>query len=201
MATRINLLDWRAARRERRKRGFYAMLSAAAGGAALVVVLGSLLVGQAIDGQQARNRYLQQQIVEVDRQIKQVHELERLRADLLSRMRVIEQLQASRSATVHFFDEIVNTLPDGVYLTALKQSGDEVTIDGVAESNGRVSAYMKNLDHSPWFSNPRLVVIKTSVQNHQRRADFTLRVKNLTKATTGASAAAVAAGTVGGGAR
>ncbi|MDE2148542.1 MAG: PilN domain-containing protein [Gammaproteobacteria bacterium] len=184
MATRINLLDWRAARRERRKKRFFALLGASAGAALLLVGLGIAEANQAVDNQQARNRYLQQQIADLDQQIKEIQALEKVRRDLLSRMKVIEELQASRSATVHFFDEIVNTLPDGVYLTALKQNGDNVTIDGVAESNGRVSTYMKNLDASPWFSDPRLVVIKTSEKEHQRRSDFTLQVKNLTTATT-----------------
>ena len=96
-------------------------------------------------------------------------------------MRVIEQLQSSRSATVHFFDELVNTLPDGIMLTSIKQTGDTVQIDGVAESNGRISTYIKNLEASPWFNNPRLVVIKTSEKNKQREGAFTLQVQNLTK--------------------
>ena len=104
-------------------------------------------------------------------------------------MRVIEQLQQSRSATVHFFDEIINTLPDGVYLTGIKQSGGEVTLDGIAESNGRISAYMKNLDSSPWFKDPKLVVIRTSDKNRLRSSEFQLKVTNLTKATDNSQAA------------
>jgi type IV pilus assembly protein PilN len=105
-------------------------------------------------------------------------------------MRVIEQLQQSRSATVHFFDEIINTLPDGVYLTGIKQSGADVTLDGIAESNGRISAYMKNLDASPWFKDPKLVVIRTSDKNHLRNSEFQLKVTNLTKATDNSQPAA-----------
>jgi type IV pilus assembly protein PilN len=107
-------------------------------------------------------------------------------------MRVIEELQASRSATVHFFDELVTTLPDGVNLTLIKQSGTNVTIEGTAESNGRVSTYMKNLDASPWFDDPRLVVIKTGEKSSLRRSDFTLQVKNLTKANAKQEADAAA---------
>ena len=181
--TRINLLDWRSARRDRRRKGFIALLAMAVGVALAVVLLVLFLLGTAVDNQNARNQYLRQQIALINKQIKEIQELDKVRQDLLSRMHVIEQLQQNRAATVHFFDEIVNTLPDGVYLTSLKQQGTEVTLQGVAESNGRVSAYIKNLDSSPWFADPRLIVIKAREQNHQHRSDFTLQVKNLTAAT------------------
>ena len=106
----------------------------------------------AIEYQQERNRFLQQQIVEMDKKIKEIEELEKVKANLLARMKVIEELQASRAAMVHFFDEVLNTLPEGVYIKALKQQGVNVTIDGVAESNNRVSAYMKNVEASRWFA-------------------------------------------------
>ncbi len=183
--TRINLLDWRGARRERRKKGFFILLGLAVAAAVAVVVVVMLGLGAAIDNQQARNHYLKQQIADIDNQIRQIKALDKLKDKLLSRMQVIEHLQQSRAATVHFLDEIVNTLPDGVYLSSLKQVGDKVTLQGVAQSNGRVSAYIKNLDASPWFSDPRLIVIKTSERNHQHRSDFTLEVKNLTASAPG----------------
>ncbi len=182
--TRINLLDWRRDRRELRRKQFLAMIGAAIAMSALIVGLGYFGVGSALGNQNDRNAYLQQQIAEMDQKIKEIQELEKVRSNLLSRMRVIEELQASRSATVHFFDEIVNTLPEGVNLTLVKQNGANVTIEGVAESNGRVSTYMKNLDASPWFKEPKLVVIKTSEKNNQRKSDFTLQVTNLTKGDT-----------------
>lgn len=180
MTTRINLLDWRKERRERRKKQFAAMMGLG------VVTAGVILLGSytAVDGQlsyqQSRNEYLRTQIREMDQQIKEIQELERVKANLLARMHVIEELQASRSASVHFFDEIVNTLPDGVNLTSLKQQGNQVTLEGIAESNGRISTYMKNLDASPWFKDPRLIVIKTGDKNKQRKAEFTLQVRRLT---------------------
>lgn len=182
--TKINLLDWRAQRRELRKRRFVAMMAAAAAVAGLVLTVAFLFVDGALDGQNARNEYLSRQIAEVDEKIKEIQELERVKSNLLARMRVIESLQASRSASVHFFDELVQTLPEGVTLTAIKQTGTEVTLEGAAESNGRVSSYMKNLEASPWFENPQLVVIKTSDAGPAKRSDFTLRVKNLTKPAT-----------------
>jgi type IV pilus assembly protein PilN len=181
MLIRINLLDWRAQRRELRKRQFNAMLGIAVSVSAGLVLLSYLLASGAIDRQNQRNEYLRQQIAEVDLKIKEIQELEKVKRNLLSRMRVIEELQASRSATVHFFDELVNTVPEGVNLTSVKQTGTGVVIDGVAESNARVSSYMKNLDASTWFDDPKLVVIKTVEKNSQRQSEFTLQVKNLTK--------------------
>lgn len=183
MATHINLLDWRQARRDRHKKQFFTMLGLAAVGSIALVLLGLLTATAAIEHQNARNSYLKQQIAETDKKIKEIHDLENTKASLLARMQVIEQLQANRSATVHFFDEIVNTVPDGVTLTGIKQSGDSVTIEGVADSNGRVSTYMKNLETSQWFADPKLIVIKTSEKDKQRKSEFTLQVKNLTKAT------------------
>jgi type IV pilus assembly protein PilN len=181
MPIRINLLDWRAQRRELRRRQFNAMLGIAVVVSAGLVLLSYLLASGAVDRQNQRNEYLRQQIAEVDLKIKEIQELEKVKRNLLSRMRVIEQLQASRSATVHFFDELVNTVPEGVNLTSVKQTGTGVVIDGVAESNARVSSYMKNLDASTWFDDPKLVVIKTVEKNSQRQSEFTLQVKNLTK--------------------
>ena len=179
--TKINLLDWRAARRERRKKEFILIFGTAAAAAALLVLFGYFLMDEAVDHQKERNAYLQQQIADLDKQIKEIQDLQKVKRDLLAHMRVIEQLQQSRSATVHFFDEIVNTLPDGVYITLLKQTGAIVTIDGVAESNGRISTYMKNLDASPWFKDPKLIVIHTGEHNHLRTSEFQLQVTNLTK--------------------
>jgi type IV pilus assembly protein PilN len=178
--TRINLLDWRAERREQRRREFLAMLGLGFVTALAVVFAAYVAMQAALDHQNARNKLLEQTIAEIDKQIKEIEELQKTRDGLISRMKIIEQLQQSRSATVHFFDELVNTLPDGVYLTHVKQDGQSVTIDGLAESNGRISAYMKNLDASPWFDDPQLVVIKTGEKNKQRNSEFTLKVKNLT---------------------
>jgi type IV pilus assembly protein PilN len=181
--TKINLLDWRSARRQKRKQQFTMLAGITLLASLAVVGIAYLAMDQAVSHQQERNKILQNEITQLDKQIKEIQELQKTRSDLLARMRVIEQLQQSRSATVHFFDEIINTLPDGVYLTAIKQAGNDVTLDGVAESNGRISAYMKNLDASPWFKDPKLVVIRTSDKNRLRNSEFQLKVTNLTKAT------------------
>lgn len=181
----INLLDWREALREERKKQFtvWVVLGLLFGGG--VVFLAMSYMSSQIDHQNARNNLLKQEIKAVEQKIKEIEELERVKDNLLARMRVIEQLQASRSATVHFFDELVTTLPDGVFLTEVTQSGRNVTIKGTAESNGRVSTYMKNLARSPWFEkDPRLVVIKTVQQNRIRQSEFELQVKQRTSAAT-----------------
>jgi len=187
--TRINLLDWRQAERQRRKQQFTVLLGLTFLVSAAIVGIAYFAIDAAISHQQDRNQILQKEIAALDKQIVEIQELQKVKANLLARMKVIEQLQQSRSATVHFFDEIINTLPDGVYLTSIKQSGADVTLDGNAESNGRISAYMKNLDSSPWFKDPKLVVIKTSEKNHLRSSDFELKVTNLTKATDNSPAA------------
>jgi type IV pilus assembly protein PilN len=188
--TKINLLDWRAERRQRRKQQFLLLIGVTFLVSAALVGIAYFAMDEAISHQQSRNKLLQTEITALDKQIKEIQELQKVKANLLARMRVIEQLQQSRSATVHFFDEIINTLPDGVYLTSVKQTGGDVTLDGVAESNGRISAYMKNLDSSPWFKDPKLVVIRTSDKNRLRSSEFQLKVTNLTKATDTAPAAA-----------
>jgi len=190
---KINLLDWRAALRERRRKQFVAMFGAGLLAAIAVVGVGYVLMTNQVSYQQQRNEYLRQQIAEVDQKIKEIQELEKVKANLLARMRVIEELQSSRAATVHFFDDIVNTLPDGITLTLIKQVGSLVNIEGLAESNGRVSTYIKNLDASPWFDAPKLIVIKTSEKNKQRESAFTLQVTNLTKGKVDEPEAAPAA--------
>ena len=181
MAVKINLLDWRAELKAVRQQQFFVTLGASAllaiGGIA-VVYFG---VSSAIDYQRERNRFLEQQIVEMDKKIKEIEELEKVKANLLARMKVIEELQASRAAMVHFFDEILNTLPEGVYIKSLRQTGAGVTVEGVAESNNRVSAYMKNIESSRWFANPKLVVINTKDVSKRRQSEFQMQFQNLTR--------------------
>lgn len=191
--TNINLLDWRAERRARRLEQFRNFMVLGLITAVAVVGLGYFAMTSAIANQEERNNYLKQQIAEIDQKIKEIEDLERTKQNLLARMRVIEELQSSRSATVHFFDELVNTIPDGITLSSLKQVGDTVTIEGIAESNGRISSYIKSFEGSQWFTDPKLVVIRTSEKERQREGQFTLRVKNLTKAAKPADPAAAPA--------
>src|SRR5689334_820712 len=197
---KINLLDWRQGLREKRRKRFFAVLILSALAAALTVLAGVGVLNERVDHQKARNELLRREIAELDKQIVEIQELEKVKANLLARMRVIEKLQATRSAMVHFFDEIVNTLPEGVYLTALKQTGDDIAVEGIAESNGRISSYMKNLEGSQWFADPRLVVIRAVERDKRRQSQFSLRVKNLTIAKLKAEAQSDAPGAIKGGA-
>lgn len=175
---RINLLDWRAAARERKRKRFLTTLVVAAVASVVVVgVIPMLYYNHLIEAQESRNQYLQNQIAIADRQLVEIRSLQKTRESLITRMRIIEQLQQSRSGIVHYFDQLVSTLPNGVYLRKLVQKTNTTTLDGVAESNARVSDYMVNFDDADWFTDPRLVVIKSSENGPQRFADFTLTVK------------------------
>lgn len=180
----INLLDWRDARRERRRQQFLQALVVAAVAAAALVAAGAYAYNSAIAAQQSRNDFLRSEIAAIDRQIRELDELAQTRANLISRMHVIEQLQQSRAQVVRYFDQIVATLPEGVYLTSLKQKGNTTTVEGVAQSNGRVSAYMVNLDQSPLFADPRLGVIKSANEGARRLAQFSLTFQTAAGAET-----------------
>lgn len=159
---RINLLPWRAERRRQRKQQFNMMLGAAAlAGLVLSGLIWLYYKGQ-ISGQQDRNTYLQGQITELDRQIAEIKELDEKKADLLRRKQAIEELQSNRYMMVHLFDSVVRTLPDGIVLTALKQEGDMLTIDGRSESQARVAMYMRNIEGSGWMTGPEINIIENA---------------------------------------
>lgn len=181
-AVRINLLDWRTARRQRRQQQFTVAAGISAAIAAAIVVAALMAVQSKIEYQNQRNDFLKQQITLIDKQIEEIKALEKTKANLIARMEVIQKLQKTRSDIVHFYDEMVNMIPDGIYLKSIKLAGDKVTLDGVAESNGYISTYLKNLEASDWFSDARLVVIKTRKDNLRRVADFTITVTAFNKA-------------------
>lgn len=152
----VNLLPWRAERRKQREREFYLQLAAA-----FVVALGVLLLwifwmDQRINNQNDRNAYLQTEIKQLDVRIAKIKDLEKVREHLLARKQIIEQLQADRSQMVHLFDELVKTIPSSARLTGLKQSGQAMTLDGVAQSNASVAEYMRNIEASPWMGHADL---------------------------------------------
>lgn len=173
---RINLLPWREERRRERTQQFVVMLGVAAVVAVLVSFGGKLFMDDWLEYQQSRNSYLEAQIAEMDRKIREIEKLEETRARLLARKEIIEELQRSRSEMVHLFDELARTIPDGVYLTSIGQSGSTLTLDGVAESSARVSAYMRNIEASEWIHRPVLQVVETvERQGEGRVRQFTLQ--------------------------
>ena len=157
---RINLLPWRAERRKQRQRDFYGMLGFAAIGGLLLSLMIWFYYDRQVSGQGERNAFLQAEIDKVKEQNKEIDRLDRQKERLLARKKVIEQLQAKRSQMVHLFDALVRTIPDGLVLTALKQEGDILTLEGRTQSNARVSAYMRNLESSGWMTKPELSVIE-----------------------------------------
>ena len=157
---RINLLPWRDELRNQRRNQFYAALGGAGVAAGILLLLGYFAFSNVIDHQRDRNNVLKKEIAMLDKRIEEIIDLEEKKESLLARMQIIEQLQRSRPGIVHVFDEMVRTLPDGVFLTEVKQTGQRLEIVGSAESNTRVSALMRNIDSSEWLSNPDLEVVE-----------------------------------------
>jgi type IV pilus assembly protein PilN len=157
----INLLPWRQALRQRRRKEFLIGVVAAVVLAGIVTLIAHLTVSSMIDAQNRRNELLKQEIAELDKAIEQILALEDQKARMISRMEVIDRLQASRPEVVKLFDQIVSTLPEGVYLTSVKQAGKKLEFNGVAQSSTRVSAFMRNIDASESLTSPDLKVIQT----------------------------------------
>ena len=159
---RINLLPWREAERKRKRQEYALSIGAAVATAALVTLVGRWQMSAAIDHQNERNGILAEEIAQLDKQIKEIEGLEEQKRRLLARMEIIETLQRSRPEIVHILDELVRVLPEGVYLTYLKQSGTRFEMRGVAQSSTRVSAFMRNIDASEVLAKPDLKVIETA---------------------------------------
>ena len=156
----INLLPWRDQLRKERQQRFFVTLAISAVIAGLAVGGVHFQIQTMIDFQNARNSRIQQEIAAADKKIKEIQQLEKRKADLIARMQIIESLQASRPEAVHVFDELVQTIPDGVHLGSFSYKGKAIALAGEAQSNARVSTYMRNLDGSPWFNDPRLLQIR-----------------------------------------
>jgi type IV pilus assembly protein PilN len=157
----INLLPWRAELRKRRQKEFLIGLGGALGLAVLLALAAHFTVSTMIDRQQAKNDLLRSEIALLDKQIEEIIALEEEKARMVARMEVIEKLQKSRPEVVKLFDDMVTTLPEGVYLTGVKQSARRLEFNGVAQSSTRVSAFMRNIDASEVLAKPDLKVIET----------------------------------------
>ena len=171
---RINLLPWREAERKRKRQEFFLSLGAAVATAGLVTLLGYWQMTAAIQHQQERNDLLTREIAALDKQIEEINGLDAQKRRLLARMEIIETLQRSRPEIVHVFDEVVRVLPEGVYLTYLKQTGTRFEVRGVAQSSTRVSSFMRNIDASEWLADPTLQIVETRARGNVGGAEFTL---------------------------
>jgi type IV pilus assembly protein PilN len=178
---RINLLPWRDEQRRERKLRFMVALGGATVASGLLAFVAYLMLGSMVTSQQARNDRLRVEIKRLDKEIEEINSLEASKQRFIARMEIIERLQRSRPEIVHVFDEIVRTLPDGTYLTSVKQTDKHVRFDGVAQSSTRVSAFMRNIDSSEWLKNPELEVVETK-KGEALGSSFTLFADQVTHA-------------------
>ena len=171
---RINLLPWRETLRKKRQRDFGVttllalLLTAAACGGVYFIIDGM------IKFQNKRNQFLEREIAEVDRKIREIKDLEKTKAKLIARMNVIQELQESRPLVVHLFDDVVETIPDGAFLTKLVQKRNKLTLEGRAQSNARVSSFMRNIHSAEWLHSPLLQVISNKSKTGTGLSHFTL---------------------------
>jgi type IV pilus assembly protein PilN len=153
---RINLLSWREEYRREKKQEFISHTVFACILVGIAAFIWISMVNGAIDSQEYRNKLLKDELAVLNTQVKEIQELKRRREDLISRMRVIQDLQGTRPVIVRYFDEFVRAIPDGVFILSMVRKGNTITLDGVAESNSRVASLMRNIDNSTWFSESNL---------------------------------------------
>jgi type IV pilus assembly protein PilN len=194
---RINLLPWRSARRAGQRK-YLATLAAMVGalGLAVVVLVHGVIAGY-ISVQNDRNEFLKKENARLDKEIDEIKKLKTEIAALLARKQVIERLQTDRAQAVYLLQELVQQVPDGIYLKSIRQTGLRVALNGYAQSNARVSTLMRNLSASPYLQNPDLVEIKAVTLSNKRVSEFQmnvslrpLRTDEVGKATPAAAAAA-----------
>jgi len=174
---RINLLPHRELKRKARQQ----QIAVLAGmtfilGLVIVAAVHVAIAGQ-IEYQNGRNKYMQEQIVILDKQVEETNKIKELTDALLARKRVVETLQNDRVEVVHLLDQLVRLLPDGVYLRSIKQADHDINLAGYAQSSSRVSVLMRNLESSPWLEAPSLIEIKVATVNNARLNEFNLNVK------------------------
>jgi len=179
---RINLLPWREAARKKRQQEFGFMVLAGVLLTGLALLGTHMQIESQISAQNQRNGFLEQAIKEVERDIREIRDLDKTKQNLLARMNVIQELQSSRPQIVHLFDEIVTTLPDGVYLSGVSQSGSKVAFEGQAQSNARVSSLMRNIEDSDWLGLPKLDVIESKEKTGTGYSHFKLTAKQISPA-------------------
>ncbi len=153
---KINLLSWREEYRREKKQEFFThtiLVCILAGAAAFIWVS---VINSAIENQNYRNKLIQDELVVLNKQVAEIQELKRKREELISRMRVIQDLQGTRPIIVRYFDEFIRAIPDGVFILSMVRNGQQITLDGIAESNSRVASLMRNIDNSEWFDESNL---------------------------------------------
>lgn len=172
----INLLPWRVQQREQRTRELAFMVIGSAIICVLLVVVAHMIVASKIRAQTAINEQFRQEIALLDARLREIERIKEIKANLVARMEIIQHLQATRPQVVRLFDEIVRLLPSGVFITNVRKEGPKVTITGKAESNTRVSEFMRNIEASTWVDNPILTQIKNEGDESERVRDFELEL-------------------------
>jgi type IV pilus assembly protein PilN len=173
---RINLLPWRELKRKRQQKNFYVLAAIFVGiGAAIGFAIHTYLSDQ-IDDRVDRNAYIDSEIKKLDKQLEEIDQLKAKIDELLQRKKVVEALQANRAGAVQLLDQLVRQMPDGVYLKGVAQKGDRVVVSGFAQSNARVSTFMRNLENSSYLEKPSLIEIKAVTDKTSRINEFSLAI-------------------------
>lgn len=174
---RINLLPWREVYRQEKKKEFFGILVVVLLISAVASWLWISHVDSAIADQNARNRILNTEIAALDKKVEQIRALRERREQLLARMRVIQDLEGTRPVIVRYFDELVRSVPDGVFLNRVARQGAVINLQGIAESNNRVSSFMRNLDQSDWFASPNLSSVTAAPAYGEQANSFVMSVR------------------------
>ncbi len=178
--TTINLLPWREEKRQQQTKEFYILLGLSAVLALLVFALTYYYFDQSVKFQNQRNSFMDTEIAKLDRKIVEIDKLEAKKAGLIARQQVIEELQANRTQMVHLFDELVKTIPNGVFLEKITQQGTSISMEGYSQSHSRVSDYMRRLDESKWFTKIELDYIKAddTLGTHEQKFKLSVQLVN-----------------------
>ena len=174
---RINLLPHRQEKRAARKRQMAIAAGIVTGVGLAIALLGHTYLSGRVEKQRDRNVYLTQEMASLDKQIEEIKSIKEQTQDLLARKQVVESLQTNRSEAVHLVDQLVRQLPEGMWLKSVKQTGQIVNIIGLAQTNGRISTLMRNLDGSEWLEKPELVEIKATTANNVQASEFSMNVR------------------------
>jgi type IV pilus assembly protein PilN len=173
----INLLPWRDERRQERKQEFLVILGGVAAFGAVLLFVADVYFNDQIDAQKSRNAHIDSHIGQLNEQVREIRDMQKKRTQLLDRMKVIQELQGNRPIIVRLLDQLVRTVPDGVFYNSVKSDGRTITIQGIAESNNRVSSLMRQLDASDWFTEPNLDGVTANREFGEQATLFNMTVK------------------------
>ncbi len=171
---RINLLPHREARRKARQQQIAVLAGLTATLALAICGFLWFIFNAQVENQKGRNQYLTTEIAKLDKQIEEIRKIREETASLLAKKQVVEGLQSNRSEPVQLLDQMLRQLPEGLYLKSIRQTGTKVNVTGYTQSQARVSAFMRNIEASPFLENPNLIEIKAVTVNNQRANEFNL---------------------------